>query len=210
MLCIPENLSRKLHPLKGKTAHRGVAGRCHSASGKTRLQAARPSGKNPRRATTARQTHLLPQTTQCVSGQYLPPASTVSVKPPVSPISGSDLVGAASVFNDTSDMTATLVEAAGGAATETAAKVGAATPFIGLGLSTGQLLHGFSTGNQDQMFDGGYGYLAFAASVIDPAIGIGMFLVKLGDDLSPGPTSSVLQLPNIYPAKAGCPATKTQ
>jgi hypothetical protein len=71
MLCIAENPSRKLHPLMGKTAHRGVAGRCHSASGKTRLQAMMPSGKNSRRATTARQTHLLPQTvpkTTCPSG----------------------------------------------------------------------------------------------------------------------------------------------
>jgi hypothetical protein len=62
MLCIAENPSRKPHPLKGKTAHRGAAGRCRGASEKTRLQAARPSGKSPRRATTARQSPLLPQT----------------------------------------------------------------------------------------------------------------------------------------------------
>ena len=65
MLRIAENSSRKLYPLKGKTAHRDVAARCHSASGKTRLQAARPSGKNPRRSTPARQSPLLPQTIPC-------------------------------------------------------------------------------------------------------------------------------------------------
>jgi hypothetical protein len=63
MLCIVENPSRKLNPLMGKTVHRGVAARCRGASEKTRLQAMMPSGKNARRATTARQSPLLPQTT---------------------------------------------------------------------------------------------------------------------------------------------------
>jgi hypothetical protein len=63
MLCVAENLSRAPSLSWPKSAHRGVAGRCRGASGKTRLQAMMPSGKNPRRATTARQTHLLPQTT---------------------------------------------------------------------------------------------------------------------------------------------------
>ncbi len=64
MACIAQNLPPVLYSSGRKTAHRGVAARRCGASGKTRLQAARPSGKNPRRATTARQTHLLPQTTQ--------------------------------------------------------------------------------------------------------------------------------------------------
>jgi hypothetical protein len=67
MLCIAENPSRKPHPLKGKTAHRGAQARCRGASGKPRLQAMMPSGKNPRRSTTARQSPLLPQT-QCTRG----------------------------------------------------------------------------------------------------------------------------------------------
>jgi hypothetical protein len=74
MVCIVQNLPRVLYPSGRKTAHRGVAARRHSASGKTRLQAMMPSGKNPRRATTARQTHLLPQTNPCPlsapTGQY--------------------------------------------------------------------------------------------------------------------------------------------
>ncbi len=65
MACIVQNLPRVLCPSGRKTAHRGAPGQCRGASGKTRLQAMMPSGKNPRRATTARQTHLLPQTTQC-------------------------------------------------------------------------------------------------------------------------------------------------
>jgi hypothetical protein len=63
MACIVQNLPRVLYPSGRKTAYRGVPARCRGASGKTRLQAARPSGKNPRRATTPRQGPLLPQTT---------------------------------------------------------------------------------------------------------------------------------------------------
>lgn len=65
MACIVQNLPRVLYPSGRKTAHQGAPARCRGASGKTRLQAARPSGKNPRRATTAPQSPLLPQTTPC-------------------------------------------------------------------------------------------------------------------------------------------------
>ncbi len=85
MACMVQNLPRVLYPSGRKTAHRGVAARCRVASGKTCLQAARPSGKNPRRATTARQSPLLPQTpppcTQgpstangSISGEFYAPA----------------------------------------------------------------------------------------------------------------------------------------
>jgi hypothetical protein len=62
MACIVQNLPLVLYPSGRKTAHRGTPARCQSAPGKTRLQTMMPSGKNLRRATTARQTHLLPQT----------------------------------------------------------------------------------------------------------------------------------------------------
>jgi hypothetical protein len=64
MLCIAENPSRKLHPLKGKTAHRGLPRLCNNASAAPRSQVLNASGKNSRRATTARQSPLLPQTTK--------------------------------------------------------------------------------------------------------------------------------------------------
>jgi len=69
MACIVQNLPLVLYPSGRKTAHRGTPARCQSAPGKTRLQTMMPSGKNLRRATTARQTHLLPQTGKCWNGQ---------------------------------------------------------------------------------------------------------------------------------------------
>ncbi len=67
MACIVQNLPRVLYPSGRKTAHRGAPARCRGASGKTRLQAAMPAGKNPHRATMPRQSPLLPQTTPCLS-----------------------------------------------------------------------------------------------------------------------------------------------
>jgi hypothetical protein len=74
MLCIAENPSRKLHPLMGKTAHRGLPGLCNNASAAPRSQVLNASGKNSRRATTARQSPLLPQTTK-------PPCNTAGNAP---------------------------------------------------------------------------------------------------------------------------------
>ncbi len=145
MLCIAENPSRKLHLLKGKTAHRGVAARHRSASGKTRLQAARPSGKNPRRATTARQSPLLPQTDPCPgSGPTVGPASNGEY-------SRSDAAG-----NDAADFSFSLTDLALQGATKATENVRAppnvnlravgvlsqAWTFLGLGISGYQTVFG--------------------------------------------------------------------
>ena len=55
---------RRSRPSWRKNAHRGLAARCRAASGKSRSQARAASEKNCRSPTTARRTHLLPQTNQ--------------------------------------------------------------------------------------------------------------------------------------------------
>ncbi len=203
MACNVQNLPRALCPSGRKTAHRGLAARHRGASGKTRVQAMMPSGKNPRRATTARQSPLLPQTTPFTCGQYYRAASNAQTK---SGVSGADVVAMASTLNDAAGSTATFLDDVGLTATQTASKVARGAPIVGLGLSSGILLHGYSTGNRDQMFDGGYGMLAFLGGAIEPGIGIGMFLAKLSSDLSPPQNANILDLAaNYTPPTNTCP-----
>jgi hypothetical protein len=140
MACIVQNLPLVLYPSGRKTAHRGTPARCQSAPGKTRLQTMMPSGKNLRRATTARQTHLLPQTTPQTT-TYNPCAATAAASQASPWSSGQE---ASSFWSDASDATAVTSAAATTVANDPATSVPGAKTLTGASTWLAWISRGFS------------------------------------------------------------------
>lgn len=121
-------------------------------------------------------------------------------------LSGSDALGTLSGLNDLADTGATLIKAAGKNATGIPGTVSTLAPLVAAPISGLTLDEGVQSGDQQKMFDGGYGVVTLIVSTFAPEVAAGMALGKvLGDFATPNDNDpNILERAALAPPAQKC------